>query len=54
MTEKVRTTDKTIDLEYNDPRRLFRLWRELTGEDLFNETGEPEGRDEKMEGLKNE
>ncbi len=24
---------------YGDPRRLFRLWKQLTGEDLLKETG---------------
>lgn len=28
---------------FNDPRRLFRLWKELTGEDLLADT-KPEPR----------
>jgi hypothetical protein len=25
----------TDSINYNDPRRLFQLWKELTGEDLI-------------------
>lgn len=28
--------------DFSDPRRLFRLWKELSGEDLYNEIETPD------------
>lgn len=32
--------------DFRDPRRLFELWKELTGEDLFNKSlkTQPDGK----------
>ena len=43
------------DYQYSDPRLLFELWRELTGEDLLSditESKEPQGKS--VEGDKKE
>ena len=34
---------------FNDPRRLFRLWKELTGEDLMSDMREKTERDVKSQ-----
>ncbi len=31
----------TDSFNFNDPRRLFRLWKDLTGEDLMREAKAP-------------